>query len=147
MKASTGLRNALLATGSLKSQLDGGKILIYSGPVPVTADAAIDAASNPLLATISNNSTATGLTLAADAANGSLSKNASEVWSGVNAASGVATFYRHVAAGDDGTLSTTQARLQGTVDLSGADMNLSATNLVTGATQTIDYYTVALPTL
>jgi len=42
LKASTGLRTKLLDTGSLKSILDGGVINIYSGPVPATADAALD---------------------------------------------------------------------------------------------------------
>ena len=76
-----------------------------------------------------------------------LSKAPAEVWSGVNAASGTATFYRHVAVGDDGTLSTSQARLQGTVGTAGAELNLSSVNLSNGATQTIDYYSVTQPTL
>ena len=72
---------------------------------------------------------------------------ASIVWSGVNVATGTATFYRHVGAADDGTLSTTQPRIQGTVGTVGAELNLSSTSLTTGATQTIDYYSIALPTL
>ena len=42
---SSQIANALLATGSLKSLLDGGKIYLYSGPVPATSDAAKDATS------------------------------------------------------------------------------------------------------
>lgn len=144
-KASTGLRNKLLDTGSLKSVLNLGLIKIYSGPVPATADAALDA-GNTLLCTISNNDTGTGLTLDVAAA-GVLPKPAAEVWKGVNAATGTATFYRHVAAGDDGTLSTSQARLQGSIGLAGAELNLSSVNLVAAATQTIDYYVVSLPSL
>lgn len=145
-KASTGLRNKLLDTGSLKASLALGFIKIYSGSEPATADAAI-AGGNTLLCTISVASGGTGLTFATSAAGGVLAKNASEVWSGVNAATGTATFYRHVAVADDTLSSTTQARLQGSIATAGAEMNFSSTSLTSGATQTIDYYVVALPTL
>jgi hypothetical protein len=144
LKASTGLRNKLLDTGSVKSILALGFIKIYTGAAPDSAD---DAATGTLLCTISVNSTGTGLTFAASAAAGVLSKNGSEVWSGVNAAGGTAGYFRHVAVGDDGTSSTTQARLQGDVALSGGELNLSNILLVNGATQTVDYYNVAAPTL
>jgi len=143
LKTSTGLRTKMLDTNSLKTLFALGFIKIYSGAVPANADAAI---TGTLLCTISNASTATGINMAAAAVAGVLAKLSSEVWSGVNAASATATYYRHIAAGDDGTLSTTQARIQGTVATAGADLNLSATALTSGATQTIDYYTVALPT-
>jgi hypothetical protein len=145
MKASTGLRNKMLDTGSLKSIMNLSFIKIYAGAVPADADASIGAAT--LLCTVSVNSTGTGVTMAAAAANGILEKNAAEIWSGVNGAGGVATFYRHVAAGDTGGASTTEARIQGTVGTAGADMNLTSTTLVNGATQTLDFYRVNLPTL
>lgn len=145
MQVSTGLRNYMLGTGALKTALNLGFIKIYSGAVPTSADEAI-AAGNTLLCTISVNSTGTGITMASPAS-GVITKNTSEAWSGVNAASGAASFFRHVGSTDDGTLSTTQPRIQGTVGLAGADLNLSSVALVSGATQTIDYYTIALPTL
>lgn len=145
LQTSTGLRNGLLDANPLKTLLDLGFLKIYSGTPPASADAAIGG-GNTLLCTISNNSTGTGLTMAASAAGGVLSKNGSEVWSGVNAASGTASFYRHVAAADDGTESTTAARIQGTIGLAGADLNLGNTALVSGQTQPIDFYTVTLPT-
>lgn len=143
MQASTGLRNKLLDTGSLKATLALGNIKIYGGAIPANADAAV---SGTLLCTITVNSSGTGISMIASAVNGVLSK-AAEVWSGVNAASAAATYFRHVAVGDDGTLSTTQARIQGTVGTAGADLNISSTSLTSGATQTIDFYNVALPTL
>ena len=145
MKASTGLRNKLLDTGSLKSIFNLGFIKIYSGTVPADADAALGSAT--LLCTISVNSTGTGTTMEASASDGTLEKNAGEIWSGVNAASGTASFYRHVAAGDTGAASTTEARIQGSVGTAGADMNLTSTSLVAAATQTLDYYSINLPTL
>ena len=146
LKASTGLRDKLMVTGSLKSLLDGGLIKIYSGAVPAAADDALGA--SVLLCTISNNSAGTGITFATTTASaGVAQKTVAEVWSGVNAASGTASFYRHVAVADDGTLSTTQARLQGAVAVAGAELNLSSVALVSAATQTVDFYNVALPTL
>lgn len=149
IKISTGLRNAMLSTASLADALNLGFVEIYAGTVPATADAALDG-SNTLLSTISNNAGVTGLTLnggTGAASGGVMGKTSTETWSGVNAASGVATFYRHVAPGDDGSLSTTQARIQGSIATSGADMNLTSTALSSGATQTINFYSVALPTL
>lgn len=144
LKISTGLRNKMLDTGSLKSIFAASFIKIYSGTPPAAADDAIGG-GNTLLCTISINSTGTGVNMATGASAGVLPKNPSDVWSGVNAASGVATFYRHVAAGDTAAASTTEARLQGTIDIAGAEMNLSSTSLTSGATQTIDYYSIALP--
>lgn len=143
-KESTGLRNKNLDTGSIKSILNLGFIKIYSGAAPATADAAV---TGTLLCTISNNSTGTGLTFDTAAADGAISKNAAETWSGVNAATGTAGYYRFVAPGDDGTSSTTQARLQGEIGTAGKELNLSSVSLTSGATQTIDYYVYARPTL
>lgn len=144
LKVSTGLRNKLLDTGSLASLMAGGLIKIYSGSPPASAD---DAASGSLLCTISLNSTGTGVNMASTATGGVLAKSTAETWSGVVALSGAATYYRHVAASDTGAASTTQARLQGEIATAGAELNLSSTTLTSGATQTVDYYSVALPTL
>jgi len=146
LKVSTGLRTQLLDTGSLKSVLDGGSIKIYSGTVPSTADAALDPA-NTLLCTVTVASGSTGLSFDTAASAGVLSKPSLTVWSGVNAATGTASFYRHVASADDGAASTTQPRLQGAISTYGAELNLTSTTLTSGATQTIDYYSVAIPTL
>lgn len=144
LKASTGLRTKLLDTGSLKSIFAAGFIKIYSGAAPADADAAV---TGTLLCTVSINSTGTGINFASAASAGTLAKASGEVWSGANVASGTAGYFRHVAAGDDGTLSTTQARLQGAVATSGGELNLSSVALTSAATQTVDYYTCALPTL
>ena len=144
LKTSTGLRTKLLDDSSLADALYEGFIDIYTGTTPASADDAIGGAT--LLCRVSVNSGVTGLTFGA-AANGTISKNGSEVWSGVNVASGTATFYRHVAPGDTGALSTTAPRIQGTVAIAGGELNLSSVALTSGATQTIDYYSVTLPTL
>lgn len=143
IKISTGLRDGLLDTGSLKSILEDGFIKIYGGTVPSTADAALGGAT--LLVTISDAGGVGGLDFEAAAASGILAKASAQTWSGTNAASGTATFYRFVTAADDGTESTTQERIQGTVDIVGADLNLSSTSLTAAAEQTIDYYVLTLP--
>lgn len=142
---STGLRNDMLVTGSLKSLMDGGFLKFYSGPVPASADAALDGA-NTLLCTISNNGTGTGLTLATSASGGTVAKNASEVWKGTNSASGAASFVRFVKSSDTGAASITERRIQGLVDVVGAEANLSNVVLTSGAEQLIDSCVFALPT-
>lgn len=143
LKASTALRNNMLATGSLKSQLDGGFIKIYAGTLPSDADSSIGAAV--LLCTITKNGDGTtGLSMASVAALGAISK-ANEVWQGVNALSGTATFWRFVKTGDTGAASTTEVRLQGNAATSGSELVMTSVSLAGGATQTIDYFSVALP--
>jgi hypothetical protein len=147
VKLSTGLRNKMMASDALAVALNLGFVDIYSGPVPATADAVLDG-SCVKLCRISNNSTGTGLTLdAAGVAAGVIQKTGTEIWAGSNLASGVATFYRHVTPADDATLSTTQSRIQGEIATSGSDMNLTSTTLTSGAPQTLNFYSVALPTL
>ena len=102
---------------------------------------------SPLLCTVSLDSTATGVNFDTAAAKGVLSKAPDQVWSGVNSNTGTPTWYRHVTSADDGTESTTAYRIQGTVGVAGEDLNLSSNTLTAGATQTIDYYSIAWPTL
>lgn len=149
VKFSSGLNTKLLDTGSLKSIFEtgnGGHIRIFSGTPPATADAA---ETGTLLCKITVSSIATGasgstLTFDVNAALGVLTKN-TDAWSGLNLASGVATHYRHVATGDTGAASTTEPRMQGAVAVVGAELNLSSTTLVGGATQTINYCSITLP--
>lgn len=142
MKRSTGLRNYLLDNGSLKEALANTVIRIYSGTAPVTADESIGAAT--LLCTISVDGGGTGVTLESTANGGAITKNTSEVWTGLITTSGAATFFRMSSVGDVGALSTTAVRLQGTVALDGADMNLSTVNLVEGNMRQINYFVVSI---
>lgn len=143
VQTSTGLRNAMLV--AYKTALDHGFLDIYAGAVPASADDAIGGAV--LLCTVSVNSTATGVTFAPSPSAGVLSKSSSEVWSGVNLASGTATFYRVRSATDSGTSSPTQPRLQGSVGVTDGSLNLSlGTTLNAGATTPVDSFAVELPT-
>ena len=144
VKASTGLRNALLVTGPLRSLFSLGFINLYGGTPPANAD---DAPSGTLLCKISNAGSATGLTFAATASGGELPKTVSEVWNGICSAGGVCTHYRLVSSSDNGAASATDVRVQGTVGSAGADLVITNATLSSGATQTIDYYSVYLPTV
>lgn len=143
LKLSTGLRNKLLDTNPLRTIFNLGFLEVYSGTVPDSADASIGGAT--LLCRYSNNNTTTGITLAATASNGAITKNLGETWSKAAAGTGTATFWRLVAAGDDGTLSTTQARIQGTVGLAGADLNLSSLSYTATTVYTLDEFAVGIP--
>lgn len=142
VKSSTGLRNHVLAVGSVKDALDGSVIKLYGGAIPADADAA---ESGTLLATISVNSTGTPVTFNATAESGVLAKNSGEVWAGAVTLGGPCTHYRIVKPADTGASSTTDIRAQGTVGLIGADLNVSNNVLVASAIQNIDYFVVALP--
>lgn len=144
VKISTGLRNALLDSGSFKSVFDGNSFLkLYDGDEPASAD---DAVTGTLLCTLSVNADGTTGLGFGPASGGALAKDPAEVWKGVNAASGTARYFRHVQEADDGTLSTTQLRVQGDIDTAGATMNLSSVNLTALADQTMDAYNVVMPT-
>lgn len=155
MKASTGLRNIMLRSAGFAEtmELTGMFLLIYSGAIPATADAAAEA--DNLLCALSNNSTGTTLTFETSPVSGTLSKLASQTWSGVCSATGTATYFRLVggySSAADAAIamdssSTTTRCIQGTVGVSGADLNLTSTSLVSTTTQAIDYFVVSFPTL
>ena len=143
IQLSSGLRDHMLITGSFKSGLDGGLLKIYAGAMPATADA--DSSGLTVLCTISLDATGTGITFGSTVTAGILTKNTSEIWRGQIAASGTATFFRFMAIGDTGSLSTTNKRVQGTVNVVGADINFSSVNFIAPNYKVIDSLNVTLP--
>ena len=144
-KMSTGLCNMLLGgvagAGSLKTIVDGlFKLMIYDGVPPTTADAALS--GNNLLCTVANAGAAVNMDTAA--AGGIIAKKPSETWSGVNALSGTATFYRFQTTADSGASSAVLPRIQGTIGTSGADMNVGTVALVATNPFTVNYFTQSL---
>jgi hypothetical protein len=75
---------------------------------------------------------------------GIISKN-TDVWSGVAGNTGTAGYFRLVTNLDTNADSTTEIRLQGSVSTSGSELNMSSINITSGATQTIDTFTIELP--
>jgi hypothetical protein len=142
---STGLRNRLLDTNSMKSALQGFVIKVYSGTVPVTADAALIGGDNYLLLTLSDNGSGGGLSFNATASGGALSKLTSQTWSGTCATGGTATFYRFQASADDNTLSTITLRLQGTAGAAGSDLVLPSATLTLSQSYSLGSYAIGIP--
>lgn len=118
-----------------------GSLKIYSGSQPATADTA---PTGTLLCTITNASTATGLTFD-DSSSASLSKKTGETWSGVCAATGTAGWARLVTGTDGAADSTTEQRIDFAVATVGGQINFSSTSFVSGATQTISTFALSLP--
>lgn len=85
------------------------------------------------------------------ASGGTLPKNATEVWSGVVSGAGTQTagwFRLKGAIADDNSLDSTNLkfhRLDGSIATSGADMNMTSTSFVNGATQTVNTFALTLP--
>ncbi len=147
IRLSTALRTNLAGTTGFAATFANGIIEIRSGTQPVSADAA---ATGTLLGTVTLASGAftpgtstNGLTFAT-AANGAVNK--SGVWSMNGAANGTAGWFRLKGnALDNDLLSTTLPRLDGSVAVSGADMNLSNINIAIGAPTTCDSFVWTQP--
>lgn len=148
LRLGTNLRQALLTTADLKAHMDLGFLYIYSGTQPASAD---NAATGTLLAVISNNSGATGLTFDEPTA-GVLPKAAAETWSGVAIASGTAGWFRFQKLDTNETTTRADAagavdtdRFDGAIAASGAELNMSNTTITVSATQTVTTMTITLP--
>lgn len=160
-KVSTATANALANAIGLTTQLAGGRLFIFAGPVPATADAALDMVNDHTeIAEITESGDgSTGLTFDAPAA-GVLAKAAAESWQETAAFDGaedaeptlVATFFRFCPSGDNGQAAahaTTGYRLQGEIgDLaSTAPMKMSNTTRTNGALVNIDSFSVRIGTI
>uniref|UniRef100_A0A2G7SRC8 Uncharacterized protein n=1 Tax=Chryseobacterium sp. B5 TaxID=2050562 RepID=A0A2G7SRC8_9FLAO len=93
---------------------------------------------------IYSDGTSAGLTLSPTAADGFIEKS-TQTWSGTNIDTGTVQFFRFVGPSDSGALSTTLARLQGTVARAGADLNITSVELTAGAPQAVNFFSIALP--
>jgi hypothetical protein len=141
---STALGNYVAVTGSLKAALDSGFIFLFSGPVPASADDAVDGTTVSLVKISVGGDGTTGLTFEATATGGVLTKTAAEAWKGTIATTGTATFFRFCEAGDAGTAtSTTAKRVQGTVGTTVAsDIVLASTSLTATQEQDLNLFQI-----
>ncbi len=142
IKISTGLREGLAVSDSLRGLLTGAKLRIYGGTVPETADAALGSAT--LLSIVSADGD--GVTFEVAAPGGSLLKTSAEVWSAAaNEASGDATFFRLQFDSDAGGSSSSAVRVQGSAGVQGTDLELPSVALVEGAPLTINSAAFTIP--
>lgn len=146
IKTSTGLAAYMMVTGSAKAAFALGKIVVYDGTEPTTAN---DAASGSAIWTITVDGDGTGLTFDAAAVDRAMVKPTGVTWGGATTA-GVATYWRLVGAADTGGAVPAEPRIQGTCgSTAGADMYMSSTTLTTDAAllaKTLADFSVALPT-
>ena len=143
VKLSTGLRQGVAITGSLKNLLDNGFIRIYSGTEPASADASIGSAV--LMNEISAGGTGTPVTWEATAPGGVLSKSVAENWTGNIIEGGNPVFFRYVLSSDTGDASSTAVRIQGSAGVLGKDLFIAELPMVTGQPQSFSLFQIALP--
>lgn len=138
---------------ALKNELDGGRMYWFSGPVPASADDALDMVNDhtQLVEMTESGDGVTGLTFDAAVGN-AMVKAAAEVWSGLVAFDGAedsessltATFYRFCADGDNGRGAGSGVRLQGTIGGPGSDIPMTSAVLTDNGsnTQGMSYFAV-----
>lgn len=149
-RVSTKLLNEMF--NAVRSQLANGTIEIYSGSQPASAN---DAATGTLLGRVTLNAAAwaegsatNGLEFDAAAAR-QMTKATGEVWQFTGLSDGTAGWFRFRGnAADAGAADPTflLPRIDGRIATTGAELNLSNLNIVTGATTTIDSFTLRWPT-
>jgi hypothetical protein len=144
------MRDHMLETGSVEAALETGFLIIYSGSQPASAN---DAATGTRLATIAVDDGATGLTFDAIATAGTLPKAVAETWSGTAAATGTAGWFRfneletnkagtETAAGTGGV---SNVCMDGSIAVTGGDINMSNVSVVSGALQTVTVFNIVQP--
>lgn len=144
-KVSTGLRNHLAVTGSLRAAFNAAsRISIFGGSEVATADA--DATGASLLCVITGPA-GVGLEFEAAATDGVLAKLAAQTWSGTNLADGTATWFRIEELGDTRGASTALKRIQGNIGIAIGDMVMIQNILVSGNVKTIDGGGLTIPAM
>ncbi len=140
----------MLETGSVEAALETGFLIIYSGSQPASAN---DAATGSLLATIAVDDGATGLTFDPIVTAGTLPKAAGETWSGTAVLTGTAGWFRfneletnkagtETAAGTGGV---SNVCMDGSIAVTGGDINMSNVSVVSGALQTVTVFNIVQP--
>lgn len=144
---STGLRNGMLVTGSFRSLMNDCRIRIYAGPtIPENADVALPGDETLMYEFTVGDDGSTDLTWASTAAGGVVLKASAEAWQSTADAAGDMAFFRvYVPPDNPSTLSTTAARMQGTVGTAGADLLVTNVTKALSDPFTLDYFAVAIP--
>lgn len=149
LQVSTRFKELLLGPNSFASIFEHGRILVYSGTQPISADAA---ATGTLLGTI----TAGGLGWAPGGSAGGLAfeqsgpfilRPATQPWRLTCTQSGIAGWFRLVGAAEDaGGLSYSHPRIDGAIGIGGdVEMTLLSTNLTSGLVYDIQQFVYTLP--
>jgi len=147
IRLSTGMRNKICEGGTgggVKGALDGGFLYIFPGSQPTTPDAG---ATGTMLGKVSVNADGTtGLTFQLPAVLGVISKTTAQTWQFIGLVDGQAGWFRFSGPGDTPTsTSATAARIDGTIGTAGADVDIGNSNIVTGAVNTVDKFSITMP--
>lgn len=142
LRFSTGLRDAMLGAVGFQGVYDGDAVIeIRSGVQPASADNDV---SGTLLGEVTVDALPASY-LSFDApASGAIEKAAAETWQFTGLVDGTAGWFRLKESADAGGVSTTAKRVDGSIGQSGADLNLSNVNIVTGAPNTIDVFRLVM---
>ena len=143
IKISTGLADAMMGNVGATAALNAAslELRIFSGPEPLTADAAL--ANEVLLVKIEVQGGSEGM-LFTNTSGGVITKDIDQSWLGNVLNTGVPTYYRLCPKTDDNSASMTEVRVQGSVGPTG-DLMLGTTTLAMGNPQSIDFYQLRLP--
>lgn len=149
LKFSTGLRNGMLNATGLKEAFTNGVMYLYSGPQPANADAAVQ---GTLLAIVTEGAgsfsfgtSTNGLNFDAPVLN-VIEKAAGEDWQAACIAAGTIGWFRLMGNATDSLGSSTSLkRIDGSVGISGADLNQPYTTVVEGTPITITEFQITLP--
>jgi hypothetical protein len=133
IRLSNGAVTALVGASGVKSLFNNGFIGIYSGAQPPDAN---QAETGNLLVVISKNSGTAGITFGT--AGAGVLPMSSDIMSGLCGTAGVAGWFRMYDSNFTMGSSGTAIRMDGNVGVSGSDMVMANTNMVAGATQTIN---------
>ena len=143
LRLSTGMRNAMMGTSSFKELLDNGILELYSGAQPASADSAETGSKLATITSTSGTGVADGVKFGTAA--GPVLGVSAVPWSGICVLAGVAGWFRFRGSGGTAGSSTTEIRMDGNVGISGADLNLTHTNLSLNTTITIPTFDVTQP--
>jgi len=143
IRLSTGFRQALLGTQGLKEILDGGVIDIYSGSQPSSADYTETGTKLLRISSTCGTGISDGLRFGTSAAG--VLPLTTPAWEGTVIADGVAGWFRFYGTGGTSGSSSSQIRLDGAVGISGSDMDISHTNLVTATKLSILTFNITEP--
>lgn len=151
VRLSTALRNKLAGPTGFGTTFNNGVIYVYSGPQPLTADAAVQGTLLGIVSVASGafafGSPANGLQFDAPVA-GTVSKAAAQAWSFAGIAAGTAGWFRLMGnAVDDLAVDNgfVHPRLDGSIGVTGADLNLSNLSVTPAAPNTIDVFAFTIP--
>lgn len=134
--------------GSVSDLFRNGVLEIYAGSQPSSADLA-ETGSKLVKITLgsgafTDGAPANGINFD-EVDSGKLSKDNEEIWSGIGLLDGTAGWFRQYDNNHVTGASTTGIRLDGNVATSGAQLNVSNTNITTGGTTTVDSATLTMP--